>query len=117
VEAEPEGPGRQHRLAVLDQQLAGLAARRRSARIVRTPPPPHDVVRFGATVSLRDAEGQTQRYRIVGVDEADAASGLIAFTSPLARAVIGRRVGEAVCFQSGRGEEALEIVSMAYDAG
>ncbi len=112
---EPEGAGRQHRLAVLDQQIAALTARRRSARIVRTPPPPHDVVRFGACVTLRDAAGGTQQYRLVGVDEADAAEGRIAFTAPLARAVIGQRVGATVHFQAGSSEETRTIIAIEYE--
>ena len=113
---EPEGAERQHRLAVLDRRLADLAARRRSAKVIRPQPNPPDVVRFGTCVTLRDDTGETRRYRIVGVDEADAAEGRVAFTSPLARAIVGKRTGETVRFQSGRGEETLDIVAVEYEA-
>ena len=117
VADEPEGAERQHRLAVLDQRLSDLSLRVRSAKMIRAQPNPGDVVRFGACVTLHGADGETRRYRLVGVDEADAADGRIAFTSPLARAVVGKRVGETVPFQSGRGEEMLTIVSVEYEAG
>jgi transcription elongation factor GreB len=72
-------------------------------------------VRFGARVELRTAGGDLRRYQIVGVDEADAAAGRLAFVAPLARALLGRRVGEAVEVRTARGAEEVEIVAVAYD--
>ena len=71
--------------------------------------------RFGATVHLRDAEGRARVVRIVGVDEADAAHGLVAFTAPLARALLGRHAGDVVSVRTPGGEEELELVSVAWD--
>jgi transcription elongation factor GreB len=71
--------------------------------------------RFGATVRVRDARGHARVVRIVGVDEADAARGLVAFTAPLARALLGRRAGDVVEVRAPGGEEALELVEVSWD--
>jgi len=71
---------------------------------------------FGATVSLTDAEtGEAQTYRIVGEDEADIKSGLISIGSPVARALIGREVGDAVRVRAPKGQRELEIVSVKFE--
>ena len=77
------------------------------------PPEPRDQVRFGATVTV-DGAGGVRRYQIVGVDEADAARGKIAFVSPLARALLGSAVGDTARLRAPRGEEELEIVAVEY---
>jgi transcription elongation GreA/GreB family factor len=55
--------------------------------------------------------------QIVGVDEADPSAGLVAFVAPLARALLGRRVGEAVTVRAPKGDGELAIVSIDYDDG
>ena len=59
-----------------------------------------------------DREGEERRLQIVGVDEADAANGLVAFTAPIARAIMGLEVGESAVLTTPRGEESLLIVSI-----
>ncbi len=76
---------------------------------------PQDEVRFGAQVTIRSESGALRTYRLVGVDEADGTQGLVAFIAPLARALLGRRVGEVATLKTPRGEEELEIVSVDYD--
>lgn len=100
-------------LSTLHQRLAALAPRLTAARLVPIPDPVPDVVRFGASVTLQSADAAEQAVRIVrivGVDEADAASGRIAFTSPLARALTGHRAGETVAGPTGP----LVLVALAY---
>jgi transcription elongation factor GreB len=108
--AEPGTP----ELAALAQRRAELEARIASAELV-VPPERGDVVRFGARVRVGGAEGE-RTYRIVGVDEANAAQHRIAFTSPLARALIGRAAGDTVRLRAPRGDEELEIVAVDYEA-
>lgn len=74
-------------------------------------PAPSDAfeVRFGATVTIRRGDGRTQTFRIVGEDEADPAHGSLAYVAPLARALMGKRVGETA---EVAGSEA-EIVQIA----
>lgn len=101
-------------LSVLHQRLAALAPRLTSARLVPLPDPAPDVARFGACVTVRSEAGGEQTLRIVGVDEAEAASGRIAFTSPFARALVGRRTGDAVDVPTGLGRERVVVTAIAY---
>ena len=88
----------------------------RIATAVLVPPPAdRDEVRFGATVTTRDENGAARVVSIVGVDESDPAADLVAFVAPLARALLGHRVGDVVTVRTPRGEDRLEIVSVDYD--
>ena len=70
---------------------------------------------FGTTVQLLDIESdETVTYRIVGDDEADIKLGLISFSSPLARAIIGKREGDEVEFQAPGGKKEYEIEKVSY---
>ncbi len=73
-----------------------------------------DRVRFGARVTVMDAEGNERTYLICGVDEAEPAVGAVSWISPVAKALIGHQVGEHVTLRLPRGEEALEIVDIGY---
>ena len=94
----------QTRIQELKARLAGAvlvdALERRSS----------DEVRFGARVMVQGDSSQPRQIDIVGVDEADATSGRIAFVAPLARALLGKRPGDVVTFRTPRGEEELEVV-------
>lgn len=74
-----------------------------------------DEVRFGARVMVQ-GDSQPRQIDIVGVDEADATSGRIAFVAPLARALLGKRPGDVVTFRTPRGEDELEVLSVTYGA-
>jgi len=70
---------------------------------------------FGATVELSDVENdEEKRYQIVGDLEADIKLGLIAISSPLARALIGKLEGDAVTIDAPAGQREYEIVSVQY---
>ncbi|MEN5264081.1 MULTISPECIES: transcription elongation factor GreA [unclassified Stenotrophomonas] len=70
---------------------------------------------FGATVELSDVESEEEkRYQIVGDLEADIKLGLIAISSPLARALIGKLEGDAVTIDAPAGQREYEIVSVQY---
>jgi len=70
---------------------------------------------FGATVELADVESdEEKRYQIVGDLEADIKLGLIAISSPLARALIGKLEGDAVTIDAPAGQREYEIVSVQY---
>jgi len=77
----------------LERDLRYWTLRKASAEIV--PPSSGDTVFFGSKVTI-ERKGRTQTFRIVGVDEADPAKGLISFRSPLAAAVMGARVGDMI---------------------
>ncbi len=70
---------------------------------------------FGAQVKLLDVEkDENVAYQIVGVDEADAKAGKISITSPIARALIGKSVGDEVVVNAPKGKFAYEIVEVSY---
>ncbi|WP_296508640.1 transcription elongation factor GreA [Rhodoferax sp.] len=70
---------------------------------------------FGATVELEDEDsGQPVKYQIVGEDEADLKQGLINIGSPIARALIGKEVGDTAVVQAPGGERSYEVVAVHY---
>jgi transcription elongation factor GreB len=89
--------------------------RRIGAAVIGAPPADRGEARFGARVTMRDQNDQLRQVQIVGVDEADPASRMIAFVAPLARALLGRRVGDSVTARTPGGAEQLEIVAIEYD--
>ncbi len=81
--------------ARINRDLRYWNARRSNAQLV---PAQEDrsVVRFGCTIAVERDDGRSQRYRIVGEDEADPEKGTLSHVSPLARAVLGKSVGASV---------------------
>ena len=76
---------------------------------------PGDKVVFGATVELADVDPDEQKtYQIVGDLEADIKQGLIAISSPVARAIIGKHEGDAITIEAPGGTREYEIVSVKY---
>ena len=82
-------------IAATRRELRYWNARRSSAKVVE-PATDKSKAYFGATVTVRRDDGRAQTFRIVGEDEADPARGTISYVSPLARAVLGGKVGDAV---------------------
>lgn len=72
-------------------------------------------VMFGATVSLLDEDTEEKiRYQIVGQDESDIRAGRLSISSPLARALIGKKVGDSVEVSTPGGSKSYEIVRIAF---
>ncbi|RAX38264.1 transcription elongation factor GreA [Rhizobium tropici] len=84
-----------------------FAERVRTAEVV-TAPGSSDVVAFGSTVTYSREDGRVQKYRIVGEDEADPRAGSISYVSPVARLLMGKKVGDIVSL----GKEELEIIAI-----
>lgn len=109
---------RTRQLAIMGEQIAELNQRISSAKIIDARTQPQDEVRFGATVTLRTNAGKKsetkRRFQIVGVDEASATEGRVAFLAPIARVILGRRVGDKATLRTAQGEEVLEITAIAY---
>ena len=71
---------------------------------------------FGCTVELLDAQTDTEIvYKIVGEDEADIKTGLISYTSPIARALIGKNEGDEITFLAPGGEKHYEVITVRYE--
>ena len=117
--AEVEEPSRARRLAVLRSRIEDLEIRISGAVIADPGAAPRDEVGFGATVTALNLGGKFAgdeiRVTIVGVDEAEPEQGLVAFTAPIARALLGRRRGERVSLKLGGGEQTLEVTGFGYD--
>lgn len=74
-----------------------------------------DQVRFGAFVTITDEEnGETKTFRIVGDLEADIQAGMVSLSSPIARALLGKRVGDLVEVQAPKGVTEYEIAEVRY---
>jgi transcription elongation GreA/GreB family factor len=97
-------------LALADAQRSLRYWRTRLATAELAPPPPADVAAFGSRVSFR-LNGAERSVEIVGDDEADPAAGKIAFSAPLARALIGAGAGDFADF--GGKADAIEILNVA----
>ncbi len=74
-----------------------------------------DSVKFGATVCVADEDtDEESTYQIVGVDESDIKAGLLSVSSPLARALIGKEVGDSINVEAPGGARGYEIVSVEF---
>jgi transcription elongation GreA/GreB family factor len=80
-------------MARATRDLRYWSARRASAQLIE-PTADEGVVRFGGVVSLERDDGRRESFRIVGEDEADPAHGSVSYVSPLARALMGKAVGD-----------------------
>jgi transcription elongation factor GreB len=88
-----------------------------SAQIVNLSEQPKDEVRFGATITLRIGYAKsTQKFQIVGVDEADISKKKMAFNSPIARLLMGKKVGEQAVLKLEREERMFEVVEILYNS-
>lgn len=109
--AEAQAAADRARLAHVARDLRYWNARHASAEVV-PPPESTDDVRFGLVVTVERDDGRNQRFRIVGQDEADPAKGSISYAAPLARALIGKRVGDVA--RIGAGE--VEVIAIDLPA-
>lgn len=115
---------RRRRGSVVTQRTRELADRIATAQLVdprATAAGVGATVRFGATVTLRSlagsGAGESERLQIVGVDEADPEEGRIAFTVPIAQAVLGKTLGDTVVLHAAGGQRRLEITGVDYAVG
>jgi transcription elongation factor GreB len=106
------GPLAREQVALLDQRIQHLQQSLQTAVIVEPPPGPQNQVRFGVTVTVRDAGGVESHYRIVGIDEADPDRGWVSWLSPIAKALLNAKRGQKVHLKLPSRDEELEIVSI-----
>lgn len=104
------------RLREIDRRLAYLAKVMKAAKVVDPASQDTDQVRFGATVELADEDDNRRTLTIVGDDESEAAAGRIGWSAPLARALIGARVGDERTVRLPAGEKSYEVLAIRYPA-
>jgi transcription elongation factor GreB len=103
------------RLREIDRRLSHLSRVMKAAKVVDPASQiSREEVRFGATVELADEEDNRRTIMIVGDDEADATSGRIGWSAPLARALIGARVGDERIVRLPAGEKSYEVTAVRY---
>jgi len=97
------------RIRIVEDKLA-------RAQVIETGENAPETVRFGVTVELSDDDtGEEVQYTITGEDESDVSVGLISVTSPVARALLGKRVGDAVTVRVPKGNRSFEILEIRFD--
>jgi transcription elongation factor GreB len=106
------------KLREIDRRLGWLSRRMKDAKVVDPAAQPEQgKIWFGATVTLVDENDHERIVTLVGEDETDAASGRIAWTSPIGRAIRGAAVGDLRRVTLPAGERELEIVAISYPEG
>lgn len=104
----------QQALAKVDRDLRYLSARLEQAILVDPTKQPKDSVLFGAKVEVEDEEGNHLQFTIVGEDEADISQHKVSYVSPIANALIGRKIGDSVIWQRPAGNITLDIIDINY---
>lgn len=108
---------RKKQLGELDRRVRYLSKRVPALRVIEAPPTDRAVVFFGARVELEDVDsGESLRYRLVGPDEAEPGRGDISIDSPVARALLKKRVDDEVEVQLPTGPRRVAILDIAYPA-
>jgi transcription elongation factor GreB len=103
------------RLRELDRRLGYLSKVMKAAKVVDPAGQEvRDQIRFGATVELVDEDNNRRNLTIVGDDEADATAGRIGWSAPLARALIGAKVGDERVVPLPAGEKSYEVIAIRY---
>lgn len=96
------------KIHLLDERIS-------SAKIVALNEQPKDEIRFGATVKLKIGKSSKfQTYQIVGVDEADISKNKISFISPIAKILIGKKVGEQAILKLAKEDRVFEVMDIRY---
>lgn len=103
------------RLREIDRRLSYLSKVMKQARVVDPArQEQRDTVRFGATVELADEDDERRVLTLVGEDEADASAGRISWVAPIARALVGARVGDERTVRLPAGEKSYEVMAIRY---
>lgn len=105
------------RLREIDSRVRFLSKRLDSVEIVDRTPADQNIIYFGAWVTVEDDTETAYSYRIVGPDEFDLASNKLSMDSPLAKALLGKRVDDEVLFKTPEGERELYISKVWYENG
>ncbi|MBU6246855.1 MAG: transcription elongation factor GreB [Xanthomonadaceae bacterium] len=106
---------RKKQLGEIDRRVRYLSKRIPSLKVAEGAPADRDAVFFGATIELENvASGETIRYRIVGPDETDAKKGWISVDSPLARAVMKKRIDDECSAELPGGPARFVVTAVEY---
>ena len=102
------------RLREIDKLAGQLTKKIENAQVVDPKTINSKKIVFGATVTIADEDGQVKIYQIVGQDEIDTQQGKISWQSPMAKALIGKKVGDDVTVQLPNGKSYYEVIEVKF---
>lgn len=102
------------KLREIDKRMSYLANLMKGATVIDPNTVESEKVQFGATVAIEDEDGETKTWTIVGEGEADLKDRTISYKAPVAKALLGRTVGDYVTIVRPAGELEVEIVDLYY---
>jgi transcription elongation factor GreB len=106
---------RKKQLGEIDRRVRYLSKRLETLRVIDGPPSDASAVFFGARIEIEDVRtGEVSRYRVVGPDETDAVRRWISIDSPLARAMLGKRVDDEFSAMLPSGEARFVLLAVDY---
>lgn len=108
---------RKKQLGEIDRRIRYLSKRIDIMQIIDRAPADTSVVRFGARITLNSSSEGKVDYRIVGVDETDAQKGFISIDSPVARALLGKSIGDMIEVELPECMVSFEVITVHYDQG
>lgn len=100
------------RLREIDSRLRFLMGRIEAAEVVDPAKVNTEKVVFGARVTFEDEEGEVSSFQIVGEDEINVEKGKISWRSPVARSLLGKKVGDSAIIRKPSGEREVEILKI-----
>ena len=99
----------------IERRITELEDKIRRSDVIDVSNIKNDKIVFGATIELFDEKSEKElTYQIVGIDEANVAKGLISINSPVARALMGKKIGDSVNVKTPGGEMSYEILKIDY---
>ncbi|MFM8316521.1 MAG: transcription elongation factor GreB [Deltaproteobacteria bacterium] len=104
------------KLREVDRRIRFLTKRIEKAEVVDPMAQSSEKILFGATVTLLDEQGVERKYSIVGIDETDGKRGRISWISPIAKAMLQKKVGDTITVKLPKGDEDFEIIRICYEA-
>ncbi len=102
------------RLREIDRRVRFLSKRLDEVTVVTEPPTDPSRAFFGAWITVEDDDGKEVTYRIVGPDESSVERGWISMEAPVAKALLGKRVGDEVTVRVPKGEITYSVLSIRY---
>ncbi len=103
------------RQGLVESRIAELEDKLSKAQVIDVSNIKSDLIKFGATVELADNDSDTNsKFQIVGSDEADIKNGLLPITSPIAKALIGKKIDDVVEVNTPSGLKSYTVLSVSY---